>query len=83
MINIEFGNFDDTDEGKMLLSAIAILTSLSCRDIKEQKYGGMSHPHDVFDRIKDLCNKIYFEEEYKRYIKSIERDNKINDITNE
>lgn len=83
MINIEFGNFDDTDEGKMLLSAIAILTSLTCKDIKEQKYGGMSSPHSVFDRIKDLSNKIFFEEEYKKYIKSVERQNKIDSITNE
>lgn len=83
MINVEFDEFDDTDEGKMLLAAIAILTSLSCKDIEEQKYGGMSHPHDVFDRIKDLSNEIFFEEEYNKYIKSVERQNKIDSITNE
>lgn len=78
---IDFRNFDNsTPEGQMLLAALAILTSIEPKDIREGKFGGMCHPQDVFEKVLDLANKIYYEEEYKIYLKSKERDNKLNSI---
>lgn len=83
MIELEFNNFDhSTPEGQMLLAAMAILTSIEPKDIREGKFGGMCHPQDVFERVVDLANKIYYEEEYKTYLKSKERDSKLNSIIN-
>jgi hypothetical protein len=71
---------DISDEGKLLFAAVAILTSIDIKDIKNEKWGGMVHPDDALERIQDLANKIFYEEEYKSYLKSKERDNKINSI---
>jgi hypothetical protein len=70
----------DSVEGMLLLSALAVLTSIDKEDIKEGKYGGMNHPDKVMENIWDLANKIYFEKEYKDWKFIEERDNKINDI---
>lgn len=82
MINIstvrEFS--DQSIEGKLLLSAIAVLTSIDCKDIKENKYGGMTHPDDVLIRLVDLANKIYHEEEYSKYLEALNREKKIDSI---
>lgn len=81
MIDIKFDNFDhSTNEGKMLLAALAILTTIDHEDINSRKYGGSTHPYDAFDSVLDLANKIYYEDEYKLYLSSVERDNKINDV---
>lgn len=69
-----------SDEGKLLFAALAILTSIDNKDIKNEKWGGMVHPDDALERIQDLANKMFYEEEYKSYLKSKERDNKINSI---
>ncbi len=80
---INFRNFDNsTPEGQMLLAAMAILTSIEPKDIHEGKFGGMCHPQDVFEKVLDLANRIYYEEEYKTYLKSKERDSKLNSIIN-
>lgn len=55
----------DTDEGKILLAALAILTSIDKKDIKEGKWGGMVHPDDAFIRVVELANRIFYEEEWK------------------
>lgn len=68
----------ESDEGKMLLAAISILTSIDVQDIRENKFGGMSHPDDVVSYICVIANKIYFEEEYKQYQEALIRDMKIN-----
>ena len=73
----------DTPEGKMLLAAVAILTSIEPIDIKENKFGGMSHVDNVIKQIAELANKIYYEEEYKQHKKTLKRDNKINEILDE
>lgn len=76
-----FPNFNDhTDEGKMLLAAMAILTSIECKDIIEKKFGGMVGPNEAFEKVVDIANKIYFEEEYNQYLEQLKRDNKINTI---
>jgi hypothetical protein len=71
---------DKTEEGKLLLMAISILTSIKPDDIKSDKWGGMVHPDDALTKVKDLANEIYYEEEYKAEKKRIMRDNKINSI---
>ncbi len=71
---------DKTEEGKLLLMAISILTSIKPDDIKSDKWGDMVHPDDALMKVKDLANEIYYEEEYKAEKKRIMRDNKINSI---
>ena len=71
---------DSTDEGKILLAAISVLTSLDCKDIREGKWGGMTHPDDALRRLVELANKIYYEEEWKEEQKRIKRDNTIDGI---
>lgn len=82
MIEIEkFNDFSDkTDEGKLLLAAISILTSISEEDIKSNKWGGMITPDTAFKQIKDLANMIYYIDEWRSYKISSERNIKIKDI---
>jgi hypothetical protein len=70
----------DTLEGKLLLSAIAILTSIDQEDIKSCKWGGMTSPDTVMEQIVELTNKIFYEEEWKLEQERIKRDKKINQI---
>ena len=71
---------DTTEEGKLLLMAISILTSIKPEDIKSDKWGGMVHPDDALMKVQDLANEIYYEEEWKAEQIKIMRDNKINSI---
>jgi hypothetical protein len=73
---------DNSPEGKLLLMALAILTSINVEDIKDNKWGGMVHPDDALMKVQDLTNQIYYEEEFKAEKKRIMRDNKINSILN-
>lgn len=68
---------DKSDEGKLLIAALAILTSIDTEDINSGKWGGMTHPDDALDQIQDLANKIYFEEEWKAEEKLKKRDKKL------
>jgi len=84
MINLKtIKDIKDSEEGQLLLMAIAILTSITPKDIKEDKWGGMVHPDDALERIQDLANKIYYEEEWKGEQIKIKRDIKINKIIND
>ena len=42
----KFTNFDceSTVEGKLLMAALSVLTSIDKKDIREGQYGGMNHP---------------------------------------
>lgn len=73
----------DSDEGKMLLAALAVLTSIDKKDITENKWGGWVHPDDALRRVADLANKIYYEEEWKAEESRIKRDEKISKIIEE
>jgi hypothetical protein len=78
------------EEGKILMMAIAIvelskgllrvLTSINEEDIRERKWGGMTHPDDAIKRVVELTNKVYYEKEWKLEQGRIIRDNKINSI---
>jgi len=84
MINLKtIKDIKDSEEGQLLLMAIAILTSIKPEDIKSDKWGGMVHPDDALERIQDLANKIYYEEEWKGEQIKIMRDNKLNKIIND
>lgn len=84
MINLKtIKDIKDSEEGQLLLMAIAILTSIKPEDIKSDKWGGMVHPDDALERIQDLANKIYYEEEWKGEQIKITRDNKLNKIIND
>ena len=71
MIKVEEFRQIDTniDEGKLLLAAISILTSIDSEQIKRKRWGGMISPDRAHDQIVDLANKIFFEEEYKTEVK--------------
>ena len=71
---------DNSPEGKLLLAAISILTSINVEDIKDNKWGGMVHPDNALLKIQDIANKIYYEEEWKGEQIKIKRDTKINSI---
>lgn len=73
----------DTPECKLLLAAIAVLTSVDNEDIKSCKWGGMTHPDTAMEQIVELANKIFYEEEWKLEQERIKRENKINSIINE
>ena len=73
---------DNSPEGKLLLAAISILTSIKGEDIKDNKWGGMVHPDNALLKIQDIANRIYYEEEWKREQIKIKRDTKINKILN-
>jgi hypothetical protein len=74
-------DFDgDSVEGKLLLTAIAVLTSIDHEDIKIAKWGGMTHPDQAIEQLVELANKIFYKEEWKQEQEKIKRDNKINKI---
>jgi hypothetical protein len=84
MIEKTFKSFDtSSDEGKLLLSAIAILTSISHKDIDERKFGGTVSPDSALSGVQDLANKIYYEEEWKSAQIKENRNKKILKIENE
>jgi hypothetical protein len=70
----------DSSEGKLLLAAISVLTSVDHEDIKSCKWGGMTHPDTAMKQIVELTNKIFYEEEWKLEQERIKRDKKINQI---
>lgn len=71
-----------TNEGKLLLMTLAILTSIDEGDIKSGKWGSKTHPDNALKQIAELTNKVFFEKEWKEWKKSTDRNNKINSILN-
>lgn len=71
-----------TPEGQLLMSAVAILTSIDHHHISSNKWGSNLHPDKCVKQISDLANKIYYEEEWEKEMHRIKRDNKINQIIN-
>jgi len=69
-----------SNEGKLLMAAVAILTSIDHKHIISGRWGGTITPDTAVKQITELSNKIYYEEEYKAEQQRIERDNKINKI---
>jgi hypothetical protein len=70
----------DTDEGKLLLAALAVLTSIEQKDIQMCKWGGMVNPDEAFKRVVELANKIFYEEEWMAEEIISNRDDKISKI---
>ena len=73
MIKVQDLNFStETDEGKMLLAAIAIMTG---NPTWSHKIVG-----DVVEEISDMANFIYYESEWKFEKKRIKRDKVMDSI---
>lgn len=70
----------DLVEGKLLIMAMAILTTIDYEDIKKNEYGCGSHPDVVLAKIVELTNKVYYEDEWKSSEVKRNRDVKINKI---
>lgn len=79
-----FQKFDceSTIEGKLLMAALSVLTSIDEKDIKKGKYGGMNHPDVVMENIWNLANFIFHQKEYEEWKVIENRDNKISQIIN-
>ena len=76
-------DINNSDEGKILIAAIGILTSINRYDV-DKYWGGMIHPDDALERVVDLANKIFHKEEWdleqiKEKIKE-KREDSINKI---
>lgn len=79
--NVKFEEFDDSsNEGKLLLAAISVLTSIDVNQIKKGEYGGMCSPNEVMKKLTDIANKMYYDEEYRQFIIIKNRDEKINSL---
>lgn len=66
-------------EGKLLLAALCILTTITPEKIKEGEYGGMNHPDDVTEKVWRLANYIFHEENFKKF----EESERISDLRND
>ncbi len=72
---------DSSKEGKLLIAALAILTTIDNEDIgKGGRYGRYCTPFEVLDKVVDLANKIYYEEDYKHYLQYKKRKEIIDTI---
>lgn len=70
----------DTEEGKLLLAALSILTSMNKSDIHSEGYGGSSYIGDVMIKVNELANKVFYEKEWESYQIIKKREDKLNDI---
>jgi len=75
----KFTNFDyeSTVEGKLLMAALSVLTSIDKKDIREGQYGGMNHPDTVMENLWDLANCIFHQKEHEEWKLVENRDKKI------
>lgn len=81
MISKDFNTYiTDNDDGMLLLAAIAILTTINKQNIINNDYGSKACPNEVFDKIQNLANKLFYEEEYKNEQVRLKRENKINKL---
>lgn len=72
----------NSEEGKLLMAAIAILTSIDHKHITSNKWGSNITPDKAVKQITELANKIYHEEEWNKEQQRLNRDNNINKILN-
>jgi len=83
MITIKkISELPDTEVTKLLITAVAVLTSISEADIEEEMWGGTVQPDDALKQIVELANKLYYFDEWESDEKSKERIEKINKIVN-
>jgi len=83
MITIKkISELPDTEVTKLLVAAVAILTSISEADIEEEMWGGTVHPDEALEKIVELANKVYYFDEWESEEKSKERIENINKIVN-
>ena len=82
MINKDsISDIDDVVDSKLLMMALAILTSLTKEDIENNIWGGWVQPDIAFRQVVELANKVYYKEEWEAAEKiKRNRDNKLNQI---
>lgn len=73
----------DSKEGKMLVAAIAILTTIEHKNIDSGRFGSSITPEDAIRELSKLANMLYYAEEYSLWLKATKRENLISDILNE
>ena len=75
----KFTNFDceSTVEGKLLMAALSVLTSIDKKDIRKGQYGEMNHPDTVMENLWDLANYIFHQKEHEEWKLVENRDKKI------
>jgi hypothetical protein len=75
----KFTNFDceSTVEGKLLMAALSVLTSIDKKEIRKGQYGGMNHPDTVMENLWDLANYIFHQKEHEEWKLVENRDKKI------
>jgi len=77
----KFTNFDcESTEGKLLMAALSVLTSIDKKDIQKGQYGGMNHPDTVMENLWKLSNYIFHQKEYEEWEVVENRDKKIENI---
>ena len=77
----KFTNFDcESTEGKLLMAALSVLTSIDKKDIQKGQYGGMNHPDTVMKNLWKLSNYIFHQKEYEEWEVVENRDKKIENI---
>jgi len=63
-MDFNFDNLNEnTDEGKLLLSAICILTTNEFCFMGEKIDGTKKHPNEIVELLKTLSNNIYKSED--------------------
>lgn len=90
MISEDYKNFTKFDtesiEGKLLLAALSILTSITAEQIKEGEYGGMNHPDIVTEKVWRIANYIFHQQDFEKFEEAEKisnlRDSKITDLLN-
>jgi DNA phosphorothioation-dependent restriction protein DptG len=70
----------DTEVTKLLVTAVAILTSLHEEDIEEEVWGRTVQPDEALQKIVELANKLYYFDEWEAEEKSKERIDKIDKL---
>ncbi len=81
MITIKkISELPDTEVTKLLVTAVAVLTSLNEEDIEEEVWGGTVQPDEALRKIVELANKLYYFDEWESEQKSIERIDKIDGL---
>jgi hypothetical protein len=70
-------------EGKMLMAAMAILTTINQSHIDSGRFGSNITPQKAIDELVKLANSMYYAEEYNLWLKATKRNNLISDILDE
>lgn len=63
-----------SEEGQLLMSALAVLSSIEPKHIESGKFGPSAHVDDILEYLSDLSNRMYHTSEYKSYLREYKID---------